>query len=249
MDKKLSGKVAIVTGSSSGIGECVAKRFAKEGASVVVVCDHSTQSAKRVCDELKNIGSDSIYVKADVSKESDIDKLIDTVISKYGHIDILVNNAGISTINQFSDVTFDSLEKDMRVNAFAPFILSQKVAKFMDSRGGGWIINTSSFRSIDPRPTLFSYCASKAALNNITQSLALQLAPKIYVNAVLPGFVETENYKKFDSKLKENWIKQTPIGRFILGDELADIYVLLATTKIMTGTLIVADGGFSLLGR
>ena len=247
MAKKLVGKVAIVTGSSSGIGEGIAKKFAEEGANVVVVSNRAVENGKAVCEQLCKIGSDAIYCQMDVSNPDDIERLFSTVMKKYGHLDILVNNAGGQVASPFGKTTFEMLDQDMRVNAFGPFVLSQKAAECMGEKG--WIINTSSFRSIDPRPPILGYCASKAALNNITQALALQLAPRIFVNAVLPGFVETENYKKFDAALKESWVQQTPIKRFVTPEELAEVYLLLATTEILTGTLIVADGGFSLLGR
>lgn len=247
MGKKLIGKVAIITGASSGIGKGIAERFAKEGANVVVVSNLAVTKGKAVCDQLRRIGSDSIYCQIDVSNPDDINRLFNTVMDKYGRLDILVNNAGGQIASPFGKTTFEMLDKDMQVNAFAPFMLSQKAATLMGERG--WIINTSSFRSIDPRPPILGYCASKAALNNITQSLALQLAPRIFVNAVLPGFVETDNYKAFSQELKESWVAQTPIKRFVTPAELSEIYLLLATTEILTGTLVVADGGFSLLGR
>lgn len=247
MEKKLIGKVAIVTGSSSGIGEGIAKKFAEEGASVVVVSNRAVEKGQAVCEQLCKIGSDAIYCQMNVSNPDDVDRLFSTVMNKYGRLDILVNNAGGQVASPFGKTTFEMLEQDMRVNAFAPFMLSQKAAEFMGDKG--WIINTSSFRSIDPRPPILGYCASKAALNNITQALALQLAPRIFVNAVLPGFVETDNYKKFNVTLKESWVQQTPIKRFVTPEEIAEVYLLLATTEILTGTLIVADGGFSLLGR
>ena len=247
MAKKLFGKVAIVTGSSSGIGEGIAKKFAEEGANVVVVSNRSVEKGQAVCKQLLEMGSDAIYCQMDVSNSEDVNGLVTSVMDKDGRLDILVNNAGGQVASPFGRTTFEMLDQDMRVNAFGPFILSQKAAECMGEKG--WIINTSSFRSIDPRPPILGYCASKAALNNITQALALQLAPRIFVNAVLPGFVETENYKKFDTALKESWVQQTPIKRFVTPEELAEVYLLLATTEILTGTLIVADGGFSLLGR
>lgn len=245
--KKLENKVAIVTGSSSGIGEGVAIRFAEEGASVVVISNKAIEKGKAVCQRLKSLGSDASYLQIDVSNDDGVTRLFDFVMNKYGRLDILVNNAGGQVPSPFGKTTVDMLDQDMRVNAFAPYILAQRAADVMGEKG--WIINTSSFRSIDPRPPILGYCASKAALNNITQGLALQLAPRIFVNAVLPGFVETDNYKAFNEDLKKGWINNTPIKRFITAPELAEVYLLLATTEILTGNLIVADGGFSLLGR
>lgn len=245
--KKLEGKIAVITGASSGIGEGIARRFANEGAHIVVVSNKSVTKGEEVVKHLIELGTDSSYFQADVSSENDIDKLYNFVKEKYGKIDILINNAGGQVLSPFGKTTMDMLDQDMRVNAFGPFLLTQKFVDLMENKG--WVINTSSMRSIAPRPPILGYSASKSALNNITQALATQLAPNIYVNAILPGFVETENYKAFGDDLKKDWVEKTPIKRFLTADELAEIYLLLATTEILTGNLIVADGGFTLLGR
>lgn len=244
---KLTGKVAIVTGSSSGIGKGIAIRFAQEGASVIVTSNKSIEKGMAVCEELKKLGSDASYFKLNGESVEDIVNLMAFVKEKYGKLDILVNNAGCQTASPFGATTMEMLDKDMRVNAFTPFLLAQEAAKIMGEKG--WIINTSSIRAIAPRAPIAGYSASKAALNNLTQSLALQLAPRIFVNAVMPGFVETENYKNFPEQLKQGWKDSTPIKRFVLAEEIAEIYLLLATTEILTGNFIAADGGFTMLGR
>lgn len=243
--KKLENKIVLITGASSGIGEAVAKRFAKEGANVIVVSNLAVEKGKKVCEELIKMGSHASYFQADVSNEEQVKQMFSDIEEKYGRLDILINNAGSQVASPFGSTTMDMLDQDMRVNALAPFLLAQYASKLMPEKG--WIINTSSFRAIHPRPPIAGYSASKAALNNITESLALILAPNIFVNAVLPGFVETENYKKFDEKMKQNWIKSTPIKRFISTSEMAEVFLFLATTEILTGTTIVADGGVSLL--
>jgi NAD(P)-dependent dehydrogenase (short-subunit alcohol dehydrogenase family) len=247
MTKRLEDKIAIVTGSSSGIGEGIAIRFAQEGANVVVVSNAHQEKGISVTEKLITLGSDALYVNCDFSTEEGIETLIQKVKEKYGRVDILVNNAGTQVGSPFGETTYEMLEHDMKVNAYAPFILSQRIVSLMD--GKGWIVNTSSFRAVEPRSPIAGYSASKAALNNFTKSLAMALAPNIMVNAIMPGFVETENYKRFSEELKQGWLDNTLIKRFPTPEEMAEVYVLLATTPIITGTVITVDGGYSLLNR
>ena len=116
---------------------------------------------------------------------------------------------------------------------------------------GGLIINTSSIRGTDNsgRPGLMGYCAGKTALNSFTKNLAMQLAPKIYVNAIAPGFVHTRYMDSVSEEMKENWLKNIPIKKFILPEEIAEVYLMLATSKIFTGSIITPDGGYSILNR
>lgn len=245
MKKKLNNKVALITGGSSGIGEAVALKFADEGADVIIVSSKSVDKGETVCKELIKKGSNATYYQVDVSDENQIKQLFENINEKYGRLDILVNNAGTQVGSPFGSTTMEMMDKEMRVNAIAPFVIAEYASKLM--KGKAWIINTSSFRSVHPRVPISGYSASKAALNNINESLALALAPNIMVNAVLPGFVETDNYKKFDENMKKGWVENTPIKRFIKPEEIAEVFLFLATTEIITGTTIVADGGFSIL--
>lgn len=245
MEKKLKGKIALVTGGSSGIGEAIALKFADEGADVIIVSSKSVEKGENVCNELIKKGSNASYYQVDVADEVQIKELFDKIADRYGKLDILVNNAGTQVGSPFGNTTMEMMDKEMRVNAIAPFIIAQYASKLMKNKG--WIINTSSFRSVHPRVPISGYSASKAALNNLNESLALALAPNIMVNAVLPGFVETDNYKKFDENMKKGWIENTPIKRFIAPKEIAEVFLFLATTEILTGIMIVADGGFSIL--
>lgn len=250
MEKKLKGKVALVTGSSSGIGKGVALKFAKEGANVIIASSaRSTQKGEEVAAMARELGSDSIYLQANLEKEEEICKMFDEIERKYGRLDILVNNAGAQTGGNLSSISLEKLDYEMNVNVYALIRCSQCAIKLMKSKG--WIINTSSFRGLEyaGRSPIMGYCASKAAVNNITRTMALELSPNIFVNAIMPGFVYTENYEKFDEKLKKTWIDNTAIKRFVQPEEIAEVYVLLATTEIITGSIISADGGASLLNR
>ncbi len=250
MENKLKGKVALITGSSSGIGKAVALKFAKEGADVIITSTKKTSDlGEQVKKEAISYGVRAIYISADFRYESEIENLFAEIKKQFGKLDILVNNAGLQTGGDINSVRMEEFNLEMQVNVSAVVKCSQEAKKLMEDKG--WIINTSSIRGLDyaGRASIMGYSASKAALNNLTKTMALNFAPNIFVNAVMPGFVYTQNYDKFDADLKENWINNTPIGRFITPNEIADVYVFLATTEILTGSIIVADGGISLLNR
>lgn len=250
MGQKLNGKIVLVTGSSSGIGKAVALRFAQEGANVIVTSSaKSSEAGKRVAQMARDMGTDSIYLTADLSNEKEIDNLFDEIQKTYGGLDILVNNAGTQLGGSLDNISIEKFEYEMRINVFALVKCSQCAKNMMKEKG--WIINTSSFRGLDyaGRSPIMGYCATKATVNNITRTMALELAPNIMVNAVMPGFVYTENYDNFADDLKEIWLENTPIRRFVKPEEIAEIYLMLATTEIMTGAIVAADGGASLLNR
>lgn len=250
MNQKLKGKVVLVTGSSSGIGKAIALRFAKEGADVVVASsEKSAEKGEKVAQLAREMGTNSIYIQTDLSSESEIDMMFDKIENEYGKLDILINNAGVQTGGGLDNISIKKLEYEMQVNVYALIKCSQRAKKMMKTKG--WIINTSSFRGLDyaGRSPIMGYCATKAAVNNITRTMALELAPNIMVNAVMPGFVYTENYDNFTDELKRAWIENTAIKRFVKPEEIAEVYLMLATTEIITGTIVAADGGASLLNR
>jgi len=250
MINNLKGKVALITGSSSGIGEAVALLFAKEGADVIINSNKSVEKGKKVLEKALKLNSNACYIQADLTKEEDVDRLFKEIENKYGHIDILVNNTGAtSSPASIKEISVEDLDTEMKVNLTSAVLCTKKVIPLM--KKGGNIINTSSIRGLEHvgRSGILGYSMAKAAMNSFTRTVARDLAPSIMVNAVLPGFVETENYKKMDAKMKQTWIDNTPIKRFIKPEEIAEVYLLLATTRIMTGSLIIADGGTSTLGR
>lgn len=250
MEQKLNGKVALVTGSSSGIGKAIALRFAKEGANVVVTSSaKSAEKGEKVAQLAREMGTNSIYIQTDLSNENEIDMMFDKIETDYGKLDILINNAGVQTGGSLENISIKKMEYEMQVNVYALIKCSQRAKDLMKKKG--WIINTSSFRGLDyaGRSPIMGYCATKAAINNITRTMALELAPNIIVNAVMPGFVYTENYNNFSDELKKIWLENTAIKRFVSPEEIAEVYLMLATTEIITGTIVAADGGASLLNR
>lgn len=250
MKSKLVGKTALVTGSSSGIGRAVALRYAQEGADVIITSsERSVDQGKEVAKLATEYGVKSVYIQADLKKAEEINGLFDRIKEIFGHIDILVNNAGTQRGGNINSISLEEFDEEMRVNTYALVQCTQRAKALM--RDKGWVINTSSIRGLDyaGRSPIMGYCATKAAVNSLTKTMAIDLAPNIFVNAVMPGFVYTENYDNYDEKLKRSFIDNTPIKRFIKPEEIAEVYVFLASTEILTGSIIIADGGASLLNR
>lgn len=248
--EKLIDKNILITGSSSGIGKAVALLFADEGANVILCSNKSTSQGYQVLAKIKEKGSDAEYYSADLRKEHDIKELFEKIEKKYGHLDVLVNNAGRTFNVCFDDLSEESLLQDIKTNLVSS-ILCTKYAVPLMKREYGWIINTSSIRGVDysGRAGIIGYCASKAGISSFTKTLAAELAPKIFVNAIAPGFVNTGYMDTMDKQTLENWIKNIPIGRFITPSEIAEVYLMLATSKIFSGSVIIPDGGYSLLNR
>lgn len=246
---KLKNKVALITGSSSGIGKAIAILFAKEGADVIICSNKSSEEGRKVLEEVKKIGSDAMYVQADLTKEEDIQNMFNLIAEKYGKLDILINNAGRTFNVSFDEITAESIVKDINTNLTSAIICSKYAVEFMKNEG--WIVNTSSIRGIDysGRGRIIGYCSAKAGINSFTKTLAMELAPRIHVNAVAPGFVYTNYMNAVTDEMKQSWLKNIPINKFIEPEEIAEVYLMLATSNIFTGSVIVADGGYSLLNR
>ena len=209
---KLKNKVAIITGASRGIGRATALLFAQEGAKVVVNYFSSQKEADFVVEEITKIGSDAIAVKCDVSSESEVKEMIQKTIDKFGRIDILVNNAGIVFDAPFFERTVEQWKKTMDVNLLGTFLCSKYASKQMLKNESGKIINVSSTSGINSfSPESMDYDASKAGIITLTKNLAKELAPKIQVNSVAPGWVDTEMNKD--------------LPKDFVGDETEKIYL------------------------
>ena len=245
---QLDGKIALVTGSSTGIGRAVALLFGAEGADVIVTSNSSVQEGKDVCKQLVALGSDAMYVQADLGNKEDVENLFNQVKNKYGKLDVLINNAGRTYNVPFEEIDEYSFERDINVNLTSVMLCTQDATKLMEK---GWIVNTASIRGLSEsgRPGIMGYCAAKAAVISLTKNLSMQLAPRIFVNAVAPGFVYTNYMNSVSDEMKEKWLNQIPIRRFIEPEEIAKVYLMLSTSQIFTGSVIVPDGGYTLLGR
>ena len=243
----LKGKVAIVTGASKGIGAAIAEKLAANGAAVVVNYSRSASEAEALVKKVRNGGGRAIAVQADLSHPAEAEKLFKRAIEEFGRVDILVNNAGAYEFLPLSGIQEDHYNRlfDLNVKGLL-FASQQAAAAFAD--GGGSIINISSVVSTSPKPNGSVYSASKAAVDAITKSLAIELGPKnILVNSILPGVTETEGFHAIPQSgfFRDYATSQTPLGRIGQPQDIAGVVAFLASddAKWITGQLISVSGG------
>lgn len=241
---KLKGKVALITGSSRGIGAQIAKDFAKQGAKVVVNYQQNQQMADDVVADIIQQGGQAIAIRADVSQIDGIDSLVEQTCKVFNVIDILVNNAGWATLERLPDITFEDTKKQFELNVYGPIFLTQTVSAVMPT--GGVIINISSIAAKGGAGGSI-YCATKAALNTLTKCYAAELGEKgIRVNAIAPGAVETGLYVEAGLVHREaEIIAQTPLKRLGQPDDIASLALFLASDDAswITGEVIQISGG------
>lgn len=243
----LTGKVALVTGATKGLGYGMAIALAEAGADIIVA-SRTADDCERVAKEIESFGHKAIAAPSDVSTLSGIDKLVSYSIEKMGKIDILVNNAGTGITKKAVDVTEDEWDYVLNLNLKGMFFLSQAVAKHMIERKSGNIINISSAAGIMQDVNVAPYYASKAGAIQLSKVLALEWARhNIRVNCVCPGYVITPlNEKEFsDPKVVERFVKRIPLRRLGQVGEVAGIVVYLASeaSRYVTGGVFVIDGG------
>ncbi len=244
---RLTGKVAVVTGASKGIGSAIAQELAKDGAAVIVNYASSAQGAEAVVTKIKNGGGKAKAVHADVSKPAEAKQLIDATVSEFGQLDILVNNAAVyefMPLQQISEAHFDRM---FDLNVRGLLFTTQAAAAAIGERGGS-IINIGSMASLNALAGGSVYSASKAALDAITRCLAAELGPrKILVNAVLPGPVETEGAQSMADwdQFKTMLVPRTPLGRVGQPHDIATVVSCLASEDAgwITGQIIPVAGG------
>ncbi len=245
---RLENKVVIITGASKGIGKATALLFAKEGAKVVINYFSSEKQAFSVVEEIGKIGSEAIAVKCDVSKEGEVKEMIQKTINKFGKIDILVNNAGIVyDVPIFEKTVEQQWKKTLDVNLIGTFLCSKYASKYMLKNDNGKIINISSTNGINYfSPESADYDASKAGVINLTNNLAKELAPKIQVNSVAPGWVDTEMNKDLPKDFIEEEMEKIYLKRFAKPEEIAKSILFLASddASYITGSILKVDGGY-----
>ena len=239
-------KVVLITGGSRGIGRASAIKFAKENAKVVIVYKGNKNAAEDVLKEISLLGGTAKAIQADLSVESELDKIVSEVVKTFGRIDILVNNAGIVFDREFEEITYKESLEIIKTNMLAPLFLSQKIAPIMLASGGGKIVNVSSTSGMhDFNPGTADYAMSKIALQSLTKDLSMKYAPKINVNAVAPGWVNTDMNKDLPKEFVKSETAKYHMKRWAEPEEIADAILYLASPKAsyVTGQVLVLDGG------
>ncbi len=246
---RLKGRVAIITGAATGIGQGIAIRFAQEGASVVVDYVGSPDAPKETMETIQAAGGKCIAVAADVSDPAQVQNLIDSTVREYGRLDIVVNNAGIEKKFAFVDYPIDEVHKLISVNLVGPILVAQVAARQMIKQGGGGrIINISSIHEDLPMPTNAIYCATKGGLRMITRTIAVELAPhNITVNNIGPGAIYTpiDADIQANPELEKQLMAGIPLGRWGKPEEIGGLAAYLASEEAsyITGSTYFIDGG------
>jgi ketoreductase RED2 len=235
--------VVLVTGSTSGIGLATARRFADGGARVIFNSVHSVEAGEH----LAEVTNHAHYVRADISKAADGERLVAEVLERYGRLDVLVNNAGTTKVIAHRDLDAANVEvwrEIFEVNVFGTWQLCvAAMASLRESRGA--IVNVSSLAGLRPTGSSIPYAASKAALNHMTTLLAKAVGPEVRVNAVAPGLIDTPWTEDWDAA--RSFVRSVaPLGRSGTAEDVADVIVALATTSYVTGQVVAVDGGLGL---
>jgi NAD(P)-dependent dehydrogenase (short-subunit alcohol dehydrogenase family) len=241
------GKVALVTGGTSGIGRATAIEFARSGAKVVLSGRREKEGAQVVA-EIKKLGGEAAFVRADVAKEADVKAMVKFTVDKFGKIDIAFNNAGAEWKGPLDQATEAEYRRVFDTNVWGVLNSMRHEIPMMLKNGGGAIVNTSSVAGHVGLAQVSVYIASKHAVEGLTKSAALEFAKKnIRINAVAPGPIATEMFDRFaDDTLRDQIIAITPVGRIGASEEIAAAVLYLASdaAKFTTGTSLVVDGGF-----
>jgi 3-oxoacyl-[acyl-carrier protein] reductase len=246
-ERRLDGKVAIVTGSSRGIGKAIAERFAAEGAKVTVNWTGREREAEAVVESIKKDGGHALSVRADVSSASDVRNLVNATVDHFGRVDILVNNAGVMITKSVLETTEDDWDRTIDINLKGAYLCSKEVAPIMLRQETGKIIMMSSNSGLyHPSAMRFTeYVVSKAGMNGLTKALALALGPHITVNAICPGWIKTDMIADTDPEVEKRILAETALARWGLPEEVASAAVFLASKEadFITGELLIVAGG------
>src|SRR5260370_14056348 len=244
---KLNGKVALVTGGTSGIGKATAMAFTRAGAKVVLTGRREKEGAQVVA-EIKKLGGDAAFVRADVAKDADVKAMVDFAVDKFGRLDVAVNNAGVEWKGPLDQVTEAEYRRIFDINVWGVLNSMRHEIPVMLKNGGGTIVNTSSVAGHVGLPQVSVYITSKHAVEGLTKSLALEFAKQnIRINAIAPRIIATEMFDRFSEVAVRDQITSiVPVGRVGASEEIAAAVLYLASddAKFTTGTSLVVDGGF-----
>jgi NAD(P)-dependent dehydrogenase (short-subunit alcohol dehydrogenase family) len=244
---KLNGKVALVTGGTSGIGKASAIAFARAGAKVVLTGRREKEGAQVVA-EIKKLGGDAAFVRADVAKNADVKAMVDFTVDKYGRLDVAFNNAGVEWKGPLEKATEAEYRRIFDINVWGVLNSMRHEIPVMLKNGGGAIVNTSSGAGHIGLPEVSVYVASKHAVEGLTKSVALEFARRnIRVNAIAPGVIATEMFDRFaGDELRDQITSITPVGRVGAAEEIAAavLYLCSDDAKFTIGTSLIVDGGY-----
>lgn len=252
---RLSGKVAIVTGSAAGLGRAVAMRFAREGAKVVVA-DTNVQGGSAVVEQIRKCGGSGIFVRADIAEECEVTALLESASAQFGRIDVLYNNAAVLLHDRDArahELDLEAWDQTMRVNLRGTFLCAKHVIPYMLQQGGGSIINVGSPTGLSGcAPNLTAYSTSKAAVYGLTRVMAASYArDRIRVNTVIPGTMDTpmNDYLLLDDKKREQYQEAVPMGRLGMPCDIEGVAVFLASeeSSYCTGGMYTCDGGLTVV--
>jgi NAD(P)-dependent dehydrogenase (short-subunit alcohol dehydrogenase family) len=246
-NKTFSGKIALVTGGTSGIGKTTAIEFARAGAKVVLTGRREKEGAQVVA-EIKKLGGEAAFVRADVAKDPDVKRMIDFTIDKFGRLDIAFNNAGVEWKGSLDQATEAEYRRIFDVNVWGVLNSMRHEIPVMLKNGGGAIVNTSSVAGHVGLGQVSVYNASKHAVEGLTKSVALEFAKQnIRINAIAPGVIATEMWDRFaGDELRDQVASIIPVARIGASEEIAAavLYLCSDNAKFTTGTSLVVDGGF-----
>jgi NAD(P)-dependent dehydrogenase (short-subunit alcohol dehydrogenase family) len=253
MAGRLAGKVAIITGGASGIGEATARVFAREGAKVLVA-DVQEDLGKKVVAAIRSAGGEAEFVGTDVKRDADIRRMVETAEKTFGRVDVLVNNAGVENVKPDVETSEEEWDHVLDVNLKGVFLCTKHAIGAMKRSGGGSIINISSVFGLVGSPGFAAYHASKGGVRLLTKSTAMAHAPeKIRCNSIHPGVIETPMLQAVIDRSEDpvaaraEWMKSEPIGRFGRPEDIAygALYLASDEAAFVTGSELVIDGGYT----
>jgi NAD(P)-dependent dehydrogenase (short-subunit alcohol dehydrogenase family) len=245
---RLAGKVALITGAGSGIGEATARRFAAEGAAVLVV-DVDDAAASAVARAIERAGGRAESVRADVGEPDDVAAMVACALERFGRLDVLHNNAAFGDFAPAAEISLESWQRTLAVNLTGPFLAAKHALPAMVAQGGGVILSTASVAAVVAEDRLAAYCATKAGLVALTRSIAVEYAPHgVRANSICPGTIATGRFDARMEKMPElrrRMERAHPVGRLGTAEEVAGLAAYLASDEaaFITGGTYVIDGG------
>ena len=244
---RFDGKVVMITGMASGIGQGVAQSFAKEGA-IIAGGDFNEEDGRKEIESLVSDGTTAFFHKLDITKEEEVKAFVDETVKRYGRIDISVNTAGAAKLGYITNLDSEDFDFCLKTLLYSTFYNVRYVAREMKKTGGGSIINLSSANSTVPYIAYSGYCSAKAGVDMLTKVAALELGPyKIRVNVISPGLIQTPMTRDFTNieSVKAEYLRKTPAGRLGIPEDIANAVMFFADEKngYVTGVRMLVDGG------